>query len=127
MRAPPSIHYCQERVLPDDAHPCPGHFIPADAPPVGGRMISFDLLLPVEKVIRPFHRVRFDGSRRRPARFLPVQQVLQTVANRSIHLSVLSSHIRLAGFQTSEASNGRVPKSCGAFPKVCGGFINVGC
>lgn len=127
MRALPSIHYCQKGALPDDAHPCPGHFIPADAPPVGGRMISFDLLLPVEKVIRPFHHLRFDGSRRRPAHFLPVQQASQFFADRSIHLSVLSSLIRLAGFQTSEASNGRVPKSCGAFPKVCGGFINVGC
>ena len=127
MRDLPSIHYCQKGALPDDAHPCPGHFIRADAPPAGGRMIDFDHLLPVEQVVRPFHCRRTDGSHRRPARRLPVQQASQFFADRLIHLSVLSSRIRLAGFQTSEASNGRVPKSCGAFPKVCGGFINVGC
>jgi hypothetical protein len=43
------------------------------------------------------------------------------------HLSCLSSSVAFAGFEPSEASNGRVPKSCGAFPKKKGEFPNVGC
>jgi hypothetical protein len=43
------------------------------------------------------------------------------------HLSCRSSSVAFAGFEPSEASNGRVPKSCGAFPKKKGEFPNVGC
>lgn len=97
MRALPSIHYCQKGALPDDSHPYPGHFIPADTPPAGGRMIDFDLLLPIEKVIRPFHCRRTDGSRRRPAHFLSVQQASQFFADRSFHHRCLSSSSSAAG------------------------------
>ncbi|MBO9589563.1 hypothetical protein [Devosia sp.] len=65
-------------------------------------MVSFDLLLPVEEVIRPLHCVRFDGWRRRSAHFLPVQQASQFIADRSIHLRRLSSSVILVGPYANE-------------------------
>lgn len=76
---------------------------------------------------RPFIRVQRRGClpvaaqtfRDKPKhkRFVPI----------TVHLNRLSSVSLRAGVNTSEASNGRVPKPTRAFPEKKGELPNVGC
>lgn len=72
-----------------------------------------------------FHSVRSAGCTRPRAQSLAHKQVIQAVAY-GPHLSRLSSSVAFAGFNTSEATDGRVPNSAGAFQKTEGELPNVG-
>lgn len=56
---------------------------------------------------------------------LPNQQLVKCLADRR-HVSNLSSSVAFAGFNTSEAANGRAQNSVGAFQKRQGGYPHVG-
>lgn len=87
------------------------------------------LQLPVRAIRRSarlFHSTQDRGANRLLRHTLPAEQFLQSLAHRNHHSSRLSSSAVLAGFQTSEALNGRVPKTIGAFHKNEGELPNVG-
>lgn len=76
---------------------------------------------------RLFHSVRIGACKPSCAQLLPAEQLNQSLAHRDHHRLRLSTSVAFAGSQTSEALDGRVPKSTGAFhrnegelPNVCG-------
>lgn len=102
MRALPANNHSQKGPLSHEAYPGIRISIPAILLPAGGRMTCVHRLLPVEHVVRPLHCVRFDGSRRRSAHFLPAQHASQFIADRSIHRRRLSSSTSLVGPYANE-------------------------